>query len=127
MKGKIPVLLFALLMICFAHRSFAQRGKSEIAVGYGYYSIYSFYNGAPLSASSGTGTISYKYYINKNVTMGMGVGFENIRTWGSFLSFVPEMTFCYLDTRNDLGKAPVEDPHGKDHGPECKETCIVQV
>ena len=32
----------------------------------------------------------------------MGIGYENISTWASFLSFVPEMTFCYLDTRNDL-------------------------
>ena len=102
MKGKIPVLFFALLMICFAHRSFAQRAKSEIAMGYGYYSIYSYVQGKPYSASSGSSVISYKYYINKNVTIGMGIGYENIRTWGSFVSFVPEMTFCYLDTRNDL-------------------------
>ena len=102
MKGKIPVLFFALLMIFSAHHSFAQRGKSEIAVGYGYYSIYSYYNGAPFSASSGVPVITYRYYINKNVTLGMGIGYENIRTWGSFLSFVPEMTFAYLDTRNDL-------------------------
>ena len=102
MKGKLPVLFFALLMICCAHSSFAQRGKSEISVGYGYYSVYSFYNGAPFSASSGVTNITYRYYINKNVTMGMGIGFENINTWGSFVSFVPEMTFCYLDTRNDM-------------------------
>jgi hypothetical protein len=102
MKGKIPVLFFALLMIFSAHRSFAQRGKSEIAVGYGYYSIYSYVQGAPYSASSGVSNITYRYYINKNVTMGMGIGYENISTWGSFLSFVPEMTFCYLDTRNDM-------------------------
>ena len=102
MKGKIPVLFLALIMTCFASRSFAQRGKSEISVGYGYYSIYSLYNGSPFSASSGVPVITYRYYINKNVTLGMGIGYENISTWGSFLTFAPEMTFCYLDTRDDL-------------------------
>ncbi len=102
MKGKVPVLFLALFMMCFASRSFAQRGKSEISLGYGYYSIYSLVNGKPFGASSGAPIINYRYYINKNVTMGIGVGYENITTWGSFVSFVPEMTFCYLDTRNDL-------------------------
>ena len=102
MKGKFYFLCFALSMICFIPRSHAQRGKSEIALGYGYYSDYSLVNGKPFSASSGAPVLSYKYYINKNVTLGMGIGYENIRTWGSFLSFVPEMTFCYLDTRHDL-------------------------
>ena len=102
MKGKISILCFALFMICFVPRSLAQRGKSEIAVGYGYYSQYSLINGSPFSASSGVPTITYRYYINKNVTLGMGIGYENIRTDASYLSFVPELTFCYLDTRDDL-------------------------
>ena len=101
MKGKIYILCFALFMICFIPRSHAQRGKSEISLGYGYYSIYSLVNGTPFSASSGTTALSYRYYINKNVTIGLGMGYENIRTWGSFLTFAPEMTFCYLDTRHD--------------------------
>ncbi len=102
MKGKFYILCFALFMICFVPRVYAQRGKSEIAIGYGYYSIYNFANGRPYSASSGTGGLTYRYYINKNVTLGLGIGYENIRTWGSFLTFTPEMTFCYLDTRHDL-------------------------
>jgi len=102
MKGKVTVLFLALFMMCFASRSFAQRAKSEISLGYGYFSLYSLANGAPLSASTGVPVLSYRYYINKNVTMGMGIGFESINTWGSFVSFVPELTFCYLDTRNDL-------------------------
>ena len=89
-------------MICFIPRTHAQRGKSEIAVSYGYYSIYSLVNGSPFSASSGVPTLTYRYYINKNVTLGMSVGYENISNDASFLTFAPEMTFCYLDTRHDL-------------------------
>ncbi len=102
MKGKYYILCVVLAMICFVPRGLAQRGKSEIALGYGYYSDYSLVNGAPFSASSGAPVLTYRYYINKNVTIGMGIGYENIRTWGSFLTFAPEMTFCYLDTRHDL-------------------------
>ena len=31
----------------------------------------------------------------------MGIGYENISTWGSFVTFSPELTVAYLDTRQD--------------------------
>ena len=105
MVRKICAFCLALAMISFMPKSHAQRGKSEIAVGYGYYSFYSFVNhgqnNAGYSTSSGTGCVTYRYYLSQNVTLGMGVGYENISTWGSFLTFAPEVTVKYLDTRHD--------------------------
>ena len=101
MKGKLYILCFALMMICSVQRTYAQAGKSEIELGYGYYSEYSLVNGKPFSASSGAPSLEYRYFINKNVTIGLGLGYENISTWGSFFTIAPEMTFCYLDTRHD--------------------------
>ena len=93
-------------MISFIPRSHAQRGKSEIALGYGYYSIFSFVNkgqnyGSHYTSSSGTTSITYRYYCTKDVTIGLGIGYENISTYGSFLTFTPELTVRYLDTKND--------------------------
>lgn len=92
-------------MLSFIPRTHAQRGKSEVAVGYGVYSFYSFVNrgqnSAPYSSSSGTATLNYRYYLSKDVTLGLGIGYENISTWGSFLTFAPEVSVCYLDTRHD--------------------------
>ncbi len=34
------------------------------------------------------------------MTIGVGLGYENISTWGSFFSICPELTVRYLDTRN---------------------------
>ena len=106
MLRRIYVICLALSMISFVPRSHAQTGKSEIAVGYGYYSIYSFVYkgqnyGSHYTASSGSSCVNYRYYINKNVTIGLGIGYENINNWGSFLTFAPEVTVRYLDTRDD--------------------------
>ena len=86
-------------MTCIATSSFAQRGKSEFSIGYGYYSIYSLINGVPFNASSGSTTLTYRYYLTKDFTLGIGLGYENISTWGSFVNIVPEITATYLDTR----------------------------
>ena len=101
MQRKIFIFCLALSMICTVSKSHAQRGKSELAVGYGYWSIYSLANGAPFNASSGVTTLTYRYYLTKDVTLGMGFGYENISTWASFFTFAPELTVKYLDTRDD--------------------------
>ena len=92
-------------MFSFIPRSHAQKGKCEIAVGYGYYSIYSFiYKGQNYNShytnSTGTSALTFRYYFTKDVTLGLGMGYENINGWGSFLTFAPELTVRYLDTRN---------------------------
>ena len=102
MQRRIYILCLALFMISFIPQTHAQRGKSEISVGYGYYSMYSFANLPPYTASSGVSSINYRYYFTKGFTLGLGVGYENISTYGSYLTFAPEITVAYLDTRNDL-------------------------
>jgi len=92
-------------MISFVPRSHAQKGKSEFAVGYGFYSFYSFLNvsehyGARHVHSSGTSLFTYRYYVSDNVTIGMGIGYENIASGGAFTTFAPEVTVAYLDTRH---------------------------
>ena len=101
MQRKIFIFCLALSMIYFIPKSHAQRGKSELAVGYGYWSIYSLANGAPFNASSGVGTLTYRYFLTKDVSLGMGLGYENISTWASFFTIAPELTVKYLDTRDD--------------------------
>ena len=101
MQRRIGIFCLALLMICFVPRVDAQKGKSEISVSYGRFSAYSFYVGAPYSNSSGTGMLNYKYYLSKRVTLGMTFGYENISSYGSYLSFVPEFTYTYYDTKDD--------------------------
>lgn len=107
MQRSICIFCLALSMICFIPRSFAQKGKSEISVGYGYYSFYSFLNqglhyNAHYTNSSGSTVLTYRYYITRDVTLGMGIGYENISIWGSFVTFSPEVTVSYLDTRQDM-------------------------
>jgi len=84
-------------------RLHAQKGKSEIAIGYGYYSDYSFANhysnGNLVTSSWGAPAITYRYYLTRNVTIGLGLGYEDIPTWGIFVTVAPELTFAYLDTR----------------------------
>lgn len=96
---RISIFCLALCMFVFISRSHAQKEKSEISLGAGYYSLYSLVNGAPFNVSSGSYVISYRYYLTKNVTLGLGVGAENISNWGSFVTIAPELTFTYLDTR----------------------------
>ena len=102
MQRRIYISCLALFMFVFIAKSHAQREKSEIALGFGYYSSYSMVNkghGYPYSASSGSYTLNYRYYLTKDLTLGLGVGVENIGTWGSFVTFSPELTATYLDTR----------------------------
>ena len=101
MQKKIYILCLSLSMLfCFSNTD-AQSGKSEISGTYGYFSYFTLYKGAPFSTSSGTGVLTYKYYINDNFTLGMGMAFENISDWGSLLSFSPEATFKYMDTKDN--------------------------
>jgi hypothetical protein len=102
MQRRIHIFCLALSVICFSFKSHAQKGRSEVAIGYGYWSIYNLANGAPFSASSGTPTLTYRYYLSKDVTLGLAVGTENIRNYGSFTTIAPELTVCYLDTRHDV-------------------------
>lgn len=106
MQKKLYFFCLILTMMCSVTLTYAQKGKSEVSVAYGYYSIYSLVNhdrvaGKPLSASSGTGMINYKYYLTNKTTIGGVIGYENINTWGSFLIFAPEMTFTYYDNKDD--------------------------
>jgi len=100
MQKGVYIFCLALSVFCFITKSHAQRGRSEIAVGYGYWSIFNLANGAPFSQSSGTPSLTYRYYLNKDVTLGLGFGTENINGYGSFTTFAPELTVAYLDTRH---------------------------
>ena len=86
-------------MFCFNTQSHAQRGRSEVALGYGYWSLFSLANGTPTN-SSGAVVFTFRHYFTPNVTLGIGIGTENIKDYGSFTTFSPELTVKYLDTRN---------------------------
>lgn len=105
MRRSVHVLCLGIVMLLSVTNSFGQRKRSELAVGYGYYSIYSIVNhgmnDAPFNTSSGTWSFTYRYYLNRNVTLGLGLGMENISTWANFVTVAPEVTVCYLDTRHD--------------------------
>ncbi len=98
-KKLLPIILLAATLFA-APAVQAQQGKSELTLGYGYLSIYQFANKTPFNTSSGTIALGYKYYLSNTVTLGMGIGYENISNWASFTSFVPEVTFRYLDTKD---------------------------
>jgi len=100
MQRKIYLVCLAFALLSFIPGSYAQQGKSEITIGYGYYSIYTLVNGQPFNVSSGTPAITYRYYLTRNFTLGVGVGTENISNWGTFTTIAPEITGTYLDTRN---------------------------
>ena len=100
MQRKLFFLCFALCTIAFIPRTLAQQGKSEIAVGYGNWSIYNLANGKPFSNSTGVPNITYRYYVSKNVTLGLGFGYENITNFGGWATIAPELTVAYLDTRD---------------------------
>ena len=106
MQKKIFIFCLALSMFSFIPFSHAQRGKSEISVAYGLYSAYSLVDHATptrpaYTNSSGVGMLNYKYYLKKNITIGMAIGYENISSWGSWLSFTPEFTYTYFDNPHD--------------------------
>jgi len=100
MTKKILSVIFLAATLLAAPAAMAQHGKSEITLGYGYLSAYQFANKTPFNTSSGTITLGYKYYLSNTVTLGMGIGYEHISNWASFTSFVPEVTFRYLDTKD---------------------------
>jgi len=104
MQRKIYAFCLVLSMICFIPRGHAQQGKSEIAIGYGYYSVYDFVNhslnGNLVASSWGVPSLTYRYYITRGLTFGLGLAYENIPTWGIFVTVAPELTFSYLDTRH---------------------------
>lgn len=100
MHKKLRFLFFILLACSLSVPSFAQRGKSELAIGYGRYSLYQFVNLPPYNTSSGTISLAYRYYVSPSVTIGLGYGYERISNWASFSTFSPEVSFKYLDTKN---------------------------
>ena len=102
MRNRIYIFCLVLFMFGFVAQGRAQSGRSEIAIGYGYFSIFSLINGVPYNASSGTTALVYRYYLTKDVTLGLGIGTENIKNYGSFTTFAPELTVAYLDTRHSL-------------------------
>ena len=103
-QKRIYIFCLAITSLFIANTSMAQQGKSEISVGYGFYSWYSLQNhvnGYDYTTSSGTLLINYKYYVSNNFTLGVGIGYENISTDGSYFAVTPEFTYTYLDTKND--------------------------
>jgi hypothetical protein len=100
MQRKLSILCLAICMITFIPHSQAQQGKSEFQAGYGYWSIYSLANGKPFSNSTGVPTFTYRYYLSKQVTLGIGAGYENITNFGSWTTVAAEVTVAYLDTRD---------------------------
>lgn len=100
MKSRIYILCLLISMICSTTESFAQRGKTEIALGYGYWSLYNMANGQPYKNSSGTTALVIRHYFSKDITLGLGIGSENIKDYGSFTTFSPELTVNYLDTKD---------------------------
>ena len=100
MQKRIFAFCLAISTIIAIPQSHAQRGRSEIAFGYGYWSIFSLVNGTPYNASSGNYNLTYRNYLNKDVTLGMGIGTENINNDGSYTTIAPEVTVNYLDTRH---------------------------
>jgi hypothetical protein len=101
MQKRIYAICLSLVMIGGFHQSQAQQGKAEVSLAYGYYSMFTLMQGAPFYVSTGTPNVNFRYYLNKMVTVGLGIGFENNSNWGSFLTFSPEMTFRYLDTKDN--------------------------
>lgn len=105
MRKSLHFFCLTFFMTLIASQSYAQKNRSEIAIGYGYFSAYSFINhsmnDASISTSSGSPAITYRYYISRNVTLGMTVAHESISTWGDFTTIAPEVTVAYLDTRHD--------------------------
>jgi hypothetical protein len=79
-KKLLPIILLAATLFA-APAARAQHGKSELTLGYGYLSIYQFANKTPFNTSSGTIALGYKYYLSDAVTLGMGIGYENISNW----------------------------------------------
>lgn len=101
MQRKIYIFCLALTMVSLLPRTtFAQRGKSEVSVAYGLYSIYSLVNQRPYDVSSGVGMINYKYYLTNRVTIGGVIGYENLSNWGSYFTVAPEATYSYYDNKD---------------------------
>jgi len=100
MQRKLYVFCLAVVLLFTVSQGYAQRGKSEFAVGYGRFSIFQFENRPPYNTSNGTFSITYRYYVSPTVTIGMGFGQERINNWAGFATFAPEVTFKYLDTKD---------------------------
>ncbi len=101
MQKKLFAFFLAITLLSTASQSHAQRTKSELTLGWGFYSIYQFVNHPPYNTSSGTWNLGYRYYVSRDVTLGLGIGIENISNWATFTSIVPEITVKYLDTKDD--------------------------
>lgn len=103
MQRKIYLICLVVAMTVFSTTSFAQKGKSEFAVGYGYFTGYSIannlQNNADLSASGGVGSFTYRYYLTRDITLGITGAYEDISAWGSFITGAPEVSITYMDTR----------------------------
>jgi hypothetical protein len=100
MQRKLYAFCLTIALISFASASFAQRGKSEFALGYGRFSVFQFQNRPPYNSSNGTFSLTYRYYLSPSVTLGLAFGHERINNWAAFATFAPEMTFRYLDTKD---------------------------
>ncbi len=100
MQRKLYIFCLAVALISFLPRTHAQRGKSEFAFGYGRFSTFQFANRPPYNTSSGTFSLSYRYYVSRTVTLGLTFGTEHISNWANFTCIMPELTVKYLDTKD---------------------------
>jgi len=100
MYRKLYLLCLSALMVLSASTGFAQRGKSEFTLGYGRFSSFQFANRPPYNTSNGTFSLTYHYYVSKDVTVGLTFAQERISNWAGFATFAPEVTVKYLDTKD---------------------------
>lgn len=99
MYNKFYSFCLAVALMLTAFNGFAQRGKSEFTLGYGRFSSFQFANRPPYNTSNGTFSLAYRYYVSKDVTVGLTFANERISNWAGFATFAPEVTVKYVDTK----------------------------
>ena len=100
-RKHIYAICIAVAGLTAGYNANAQKGKAEIGFSWGHFSMFTLYNGSPFNTSSGTSSLNLRYYLNNAVSVGINVGYENNSSYGSFLTFAPECTFRYLDTKDN--------------------------
>lgn len=99
LKSLYAFCIAAVLMVSSTD-ALAQKRKTEIKLGYGQLGFYQLSNRPPYNTSTGAFCMSLGYYVSRSVTVGVGLGYENISNWASVFTVAPEVTFKYMDTRN---------------------------
>jgi hypothetical protein len=104
MQKKIYFLCLAITIIFCATSGYAQKGKSEFTVGYGHFSSYAIANDVRNNGqyimSTGATVFGYKYFLSRNVTIGLDVAYEDLSDWATITTVSTGISIAYLDTRN---------------------------